>query len=140
MVGRPLVTISREVAKYFGCMHNIRVDRINKLVDVRLTGTLDVAAMEASGVAARAAVRSLGLGPGAHVALYDISEGGVIDDAAIASALQQWADPRYTCVRGRKVAVVAAALNRLKVAGPTAVRDNMAIFATRDEAMRWLFA
>lgn len=121
-------------------MHTITVDRINKLVEVRLAGDLDVAAMEASGVAVRAAVRSLGLGPAAHVSLFDISEGGMVSDGAITSAFTQWADPRYTCVRGRKVAVVASALNRLKLAEPSAARDNMAVFATRDAAMRWLFA
>ncbi|MBN8808639.1 MAG: hypothetical protein J0I47_10475 [Sphingomonas sp.] len=121
-------------------MHHVTVDRINKLVEVRLQGALDLAAIEASGAATRAAVRSLGLGPGAHVTLCDVSEGGVIDDAAIASAFAQWADPRYTVVRARKVAIVASALNRLKATAPSATRDNMALFATRAEAMRWLFA
>lgn len=122
-------------------MHKVTIDRINKLVDIRLSGALDAAAMEASGAAARAAVRSLGLGPGAHVSLYDISDAGLVGDDAIANALGQWADPRYTCVRGRKVAlVVPSALNRIKIAGPTATRDNMAVFETRADAMRWLFA
>lgn len=122
-------------------MHKVTIDRINKLVEVRVSGALDAAAMEASGADARAAVRSLGLGPGAHVSLYDISDAGLVGDDAIASALGQWADPRYSCVRGRKVAlVVPSALNRMKIAGPSRTRDNMAMFATRAEAMRWLFA
>lgn len=139
--GRDGVTILQPIAAIACGMHKITVDRINKLVDVRLSGTLDVAAMEASGAATRAAVRSLGLGPGAHVSLYDISDAGLVGDAVIASALGQWADPRYSCVRGRKVAlVVPSALNRMKIAAPSATRDNMAVFANRAEAMRWLFA
>lgn len=58
--------------------------------------------------------------------------------AVIESAMRQWADPRFTCVKARKVAlVVPSALNRMKMAGP---RDNMQLFATRPEALRWLFA
>lgn len=122
-------------------MHKVTVDRISKLVEVRLSGTLDVRAMEESGAAARAAVRSLGLPPGAHVALYDVTDAGLADTAAADSAMQQWADPRYTCVRGRKVAlVVPTALNRMKIAAWSETRGNMAIFTNRAEAMRWLFA
>lgn len=122
-------------------MHSVRVDRINKLVEQRISGIPDVAEVETSGAAVRKAVHALGLGPGAHVTLYDLSEMGMVDDAVVASALEQFGDPRFSCVKARKVAmVVPSALARLKLTGPAEARDNMALFATRTEAMRWLFA
>lgn len=122
-------------------MFNVRVDRINKLVEQRVSGALDVADVEESGAAVRKAVRSLGTPPGAHVTLYDLSEMRAIGDDAIGSALAQFADPRFTCVRARKVAVVVpSALGRMKLAAPAGTRDNMRMFANRPEAMRWLFS
>lgn len=122
-------------------MHSVRVDRVNKLIEQKVSGTPDVAEIEAAGAEARRAVRSLKASPGAHVSLYDLSGIGAISDAVIESALRQWADPRYTCVRARKVALVApSALARLKLGKPTAVRDNMRMFSDRAEAMRWLFS
>lgn len=86
-------------------------------------------------------MQSLGLGPGAHVTLYDLSEMGLVSDAVIANAMQQFADPRFTCVRARKVAmVVPSALARMKITPASATRENMAMFGTRTEAMKWLFA
>lgn len=122
-------------------MHSVRIDRINRLVEQRVGGVPDVAEVEASGAAMRKAVRSLGTKPGAHVSLYDLSELGPVGDDTIACALRQWSDPRFTCVKARKVAlVVPSAVARMKFAVPTGSRDNMALFATRTEAMRWLFA
>ena len=122
-------------------MHSVRIDRINKLIEQRVSGTPDVAEIGVSGAEVRKAVHSLGLGPGGHVTLYDLSELGLISDAAVASAMQQFADPRFSCVKARKVAVVMpSALNRLKLTGPSAARDNMQVFPDRAAAMRWLFA
>lgn len=121
-------------------MHSVRVDRINKMIEQRVSGMLDVAEIEVAGSEARRAVRSLQAAPGAHVSLYDLTGMDAISDAAIDSALRQWADPRYTIVRARKVALVApSALARLKLARPAAVRENMRLFADRTQAMRWLF-
>ena len=122
-------------------MHSIRIDRINHLVEQRVSGTPDVAEVEASGAEVRKAVRSLGLGPGKHVTLYDLSEMGLVSDAVIACAMQQFADPRFTIVKARKVAmVVPSALARMKITPASATRDNMATFSNRAEAMKWLFA
>lgn len=122
-------------------MHSVRIDRINKMIEQRISGTPDVAEIEAAGAEARRAVRSLEAAPGAHVSLYDLTGIGAISDAAIESAMRQWADPRYTIVRARKVALVApSALARLKLGKPTAPRENMRMFADRAEAMRWLFS
>lgn len=122
-------------------MHSIRIDRINRLVEQRVAGTPDVAEIETAGAAMRQAIRTLGAGPGAHLSLYDLTGMDGISDAIIASAMQQWADPRFTCVRARKVAmVVPSALARLKLGGPASRRDNMALFADRATAMKWLFA
>lgn len=122
-------------------MHTIRIDRINKLVEQRIGGTPDPAEAEANGAAMRHAVRSLGVMPDTHLSLYDCSEMGPVGDEVLASAFRQWNDPRFTCVRARKVAVVLpSALTRLKAAEPSQARANMQLFATRAEAMRWLFA
>ncbi|MES2754543.1 MAG: hypothetical protein V4659_07760 [Pseudomonadota bacterium] len=122
-------------------MHSIRIDRINRLVEQRITGTPDITEIEASGAEVRKAVRSLGLAPRAHVTLYDLSEMGLISEATITNAMAQFADPRFSCVKARKVAmVVPSALARMKISPASATRDNMALFATRPEAMRWLFA
>lgn len=121
-------------------MHTVRIDRINRLIEQRVSGTLDLDEVEASGNAVRQAVRSLGAGPGAHVTLFDLSEMTLASDAVIASAMRQFADPRYTCVKARKVAmVIPSAVARLKLGPSVASRDNMAVFAGRDEALRWLF-
>lgn len=122
-------------------MHSIRVDRINNLIEQRIDGTPDVAEVEASGAEVRRAVRSLGLGPGKHVTLYDLSGVGVIGGDVVACAMQQFADPRFTCVKARKVAmVVPSALARMKIAPAANARDNMATFSNRADAMKWLFA
>jgi hypothetical protein len=122
-------------------MHSVRVDRINKLVEQRLTGVPDVLEIEAAGTLMRQAVRSLNGGPGQHVSLIDCTELGPIADDAVASAFRQWNDPRFSCVRARKVAVVVpSALARLKLTQPVSGRPNMQMFADRAGAMRWLFA
>ena len=122
-------------------MHSVRIDRINRLVEQRVSGTFDAATVERSGAEMRRAIRSLDAGPGGHLSLYDLSELTIPSDAVVEGAFQQLADPRFTYVRARKVAVVApSALMRLKLAGPAAARDNMAVFAERPDAMRWLFA
>lgn len=122
-------------------MHSVRVDRIHKMIEQRLGGTPDVAAIEAAGAEARRAVRSLNAAPGQHVSMYDLTGINAISDAALASAMQQWADPRYTIVRARKVALVASsALARLKLKGAAASRENMRLFADRSDAMRWLLS
>lgn len=121
-------------------MHSIRVDRINALVEQRISGTPDVAEIEESGAAMRKAVRELGTPPETHRSLYDCSAMGPIGDDVVASAFSQWNDPRFSCVRARKVAVVVpSTLTRLKAAESTKTRPNMQLFATRAEAMRWLF-
>lgn len=122
-------------------MYRIRIDRIGKLLEQRVTGTPDVAETEASGAAMRQAALTLGLGPEEHVTLYDLSEMGLVGDDVIASTFRQFNDPRFSCVRARKVAVViGSALLRMKVAGPSETRPNMRVFADRADAMRWLFA
>ena len=122
-------------------MHGVRIDRINRLVEQRVVGALDLAEVERSGAAVRAAVRSLGTAPGAHVTLYDLSETAPLDDAVIESALRQFADPRFTCVCARKVALLApSALARMKLNAPAGSRDNMRMFADRGDAMRWLLS
>ncbi len=122
-------------------MHSVRTDRINRMIEQRISGTPDVAEIEAAGVAARKAVQSLGAAPGTHVSLYDLSGVQAISDEVIDSAMKQWADPRYTIVRARKVALVApSAIARLKLNRPATSRDNMRLFADRGEAMRWLFS
>ena len=122
-------------------MHSICIDRVNKLVEQRISGTPDVAAIETYGAAMRQAVRSLGTRPEAHLSLYDCSQMGVIGEDAIASALRQWNDPRFSCVRARRVAVVAPmALTRMRLARGDGMRANMQLFASRSEAMRWLFS
>ena len=122
-------------------MHSIRIDPIHRLVEQRVSGMLDVAGVAESGAAVRKAVRSLDAAAGTHVTLYDLSDLLPVGDDVVASALEQFADPRFTCVRARKVAMVApSALMRLKLTGPARSRENMALFADRAEAMRWLFA
>lgn len=122
-------------------MHSIRVDRINKLVEQRIVGTIDVAEVEESGAAMRQAVRALGTAPGAHLSLYDCSDMGSVGEDVVASAFRQWNDPRFTCVRARKVAVVVPSpLTRMRTADDTKTRPNMRMFAERGEAMRWLFS
>lgn len=122
-------------------MQSIRIDRINRLVEQRISGSPSAAEADEWGAAMRQAVRSLGTAPGAHVSLYDCSEMGLVGDDALASAFRQWNDPRFTCVRARKVAVVLpSALLRMKAAPGSRARDNMQLFATRPEAMRWLLA
>ncbi len=122
-------------------MHSITVDRINRLVEQRVSGALDLAGVVETGAAVRKAVRSLGTAPGAHLTLYDLSELSPVGDDVVGSAIEQFADPRFSCVKARKVAmVVPSALMRLKLAGPLGTRDNLAVFADRPAAMRWLFA
>ena len=121
-------------------MHRVRTDPINRLVELRLSGALDIAAVEAAGESARLAVRSLGGGPGAHVSLYDLTDADPPRADAVRSAFDQWNDPRLAAVRARKVAVVAPRpLVRLGLAKPGATRPNMAVFEDRQAAMRWLF-
>ena len=122
-------------------MHSIRIDRINKLVEQRIAGTLDLAEVEESGAAMRRAVRSLGTAPGAHLSLYDCSDMGLVGEEVVASAFRQWNDPRFSCVRARKVAVVVPSpLTRMRTADDSKSRPNMRMFAERGEAMRWLFS
>lgn len=122
-------------------MHSIRIDRVNKLVEQRIAGTLGVAEVEESGAAMRHAVRSLGTAPGAHLSLYDCSDMGLVGEDVVASAFRQWNDPRFSCVRARKVAVVVPSpLTRIRAADDSKTRPNMRLFAERGEAMRWLFS
>lgn len=121
-------------------MHSVRIDRINRLVEQRIGGIPDEAEIGAAGVEARKAIRALDTGPLGHVTLVDCSDIGPVTDAVIAAAFAQWNDPRFSCVRARKVAMILpSALARMKVSPPSKSRDNMALFSSRDDAMRWLF-
>lgn len=121
-------------------MHSVRVDRVNRLVEQRIGGTPDVAEIEAAGVEVRKAIRALNAGPAGHVTLVDCSEMGSIPDTVVAAAFAQWNDPRFSCVRARKVAMILpSAIARMKVGPQSKARTNMAVFANREEAMRWLF-
>lgn len=122
-------------------MHSIRIDRISKLVEQRISGAPDLVEVEEAGAAMRHAVRSMGFAPESHRSLYDCSEMGAVGDDVFDSAFRQWNDPRFTCVRARKVAVVLpSTLARLRIRGQADRRANMQLFATRPEAMRWLFS
>ena len=127
-------------------MHRVTVDRINKLVEVRLSGMLDVAAMEASGTRdARRGALAGASGPGAHVSLYDISDAGLSIGAAGGSLARLRAMGRSAllpaCAGARWRCVVPSALNRMKIAGAESRRaTTWRCSRARAEAMRWLFA
>lgn len=122
-------------------MHKIVLDHVNKLLEMRLSGPASLADIVSAGTAARAAVRSFGTPPGAHRSIYDLSEMGAISDEAIDKAFSEWADPRFTCVRARKVAIVAPPpLIRSRLEKLRDSRPGLSVFETRQQAMRWLFA
>jgi hypothetical protein len=121
--------------------HEIRVDRANKLVELRMRG---VVGPEDSGWMAeefRAAVRSLGDDVGDHLSLYDFSDVPVVPVATVEQLRATLVNPEVRKLWARKLAIVTTtALGRLQAQRVREVRPDIGLFETRDAALEWLLA
>lgn len=116
-------------------MYDIGIQNHNNLVTIRMTGFWSVGTVQDFAHDMRAAVGSLDCMPGDHLVLVDLSQFKIQAQAVIA-AFQSFiltADPaarRIAFVRGEGLAHIQS--KRVMV------RDPMAMFDTRIDAMDWL--
>jgi len=121
--------------------HEVRIDRANKLVELRMSGV--VSPEDACWMAEefRGAVRSLGDDVGDHLSLYDFSEVPVVPPATVEQMRAMLTNPEVRKLWARKLAIVTTtALARMQAQRVREVRPDIGLFDTRDEALAWLLA
>lgn len=119
--------------------HSIEVDRERLLVDVRVRGFLMPEEAGWLGEEIRAAVLTLGEGVGRHVTLYDLTEMRVSPQATHNQTMAAFASPAVRPLWARRVAACSpSALHRMQVSRLRAVRPDLGVYATREEALAWL--
>lgn len=122
-------------------MHKIVVDRVHNVIEVRVLGDATFDSIGLAGAAARKAVQSLNVKPGIHSSLYDLSDMISATPDAIARAASEWADPGFSCVRAKRIALVMPDVAmRQRLQPLTQARADLQTFAGRPHAMRWLFS
>ncbi len=118
-------------------MYDINIQSHNNLVIIKMTGFWSIETVQIFAQDMRAAVGSLDCMPGDHVVLVDLSDFKIQAQAVIA-AFQSFimtADPaarRIAFVRGDGLAYIQS--KRVMV------RNAMAMFATRIDALDWLIS
>ncbi|MES2336761.1 MAG: hypothetical protein V4537_01540 [Pseudomonadota bacterium] len=120
-------------------MYSIAIDRARLLVDMRLSGffTPEIAADATQ--ALRAAVRSLGADMGRHVTLYDATDLQVSPAETVAYIAASYAEPEIRPLWARRVAYCTpSALARMQVARLRSGRSDIAVHASREDALAWL--
>ena len=122
-------------------MFDIRIDRARLLVDVRLAGFLTPDSATKVIQALRDAVRSLGSDTGRHLTLYDATALKVAPGITVEQVAGAFADPAIRSLWARRVAYCTpSALVRMQIGRLRAARADIGVFATRAEALAWLFA
>jgi hypothetical protein len=121
--------------------HEVRIDRANRLVELRMSGV--VGAEDASWIAEefRAAIRSLGEDFGDHLSLYDFSAVPVVPQATLEQFRAMLINPEVRKLWARKLAIVTTtALARMQAQRIREIRPDIGLFETRDEALAWLLS
>lgn len=117
-------------------MYSISIDRPTGLIEIKLSGHFSSEEIAEYVGDYRAAVQKLGCAEGDHLLLMDGSEYTAQSQEVVKVFQEMSSDPR---IKSRKLAVVLRiGLARMQAKRVMAVRDNAAIFETRDEARSWL--
>lgn len=119
--------------------YDVRIDRAQRLVDVRMAGFLTPELAAEVTEALRAAVRSLGDDAGRHVTLYDATGLTALEGVTVEQVGAAFADPAVRSIWARRVAYCSpSALVRMQVARLRSARADIGVFETRAEALAWL--
>ena len=122
-------------------MHNVRVDRVKKLVVVTVSGFFQPEDISIVARNVHDAIRSLGEHAGKHVTLYDVSEAKISPGETIEAMRGVFNDPATDNLRARRLAFVTpSALARMQTQRLREARPDIAIFEDRDTALAWLLA
>jgi len=125
---------------HYAPQFDVRVDRERLLVDLRMAGFLTPEIAQQATDAVRAAVRSLGDDAGRHVTLYDATALTALQGITVEQVAAAFADPAIRSLWARRVAYCTpSALVRMQVARLRSAREDIGVFATRAEALAWLF-
>ncbi|WP_404365618.1 hypothetical protein AB5I39_09270 [Sphingomonas sp. MMS24-J45] len=115
--------------------HVIRVYPQKQLVDITVGGVFDVPRVIQVALDVKAAIDSLGLGPGEHLTLFDVSGFSLQSQDVVAALQSVLGDPRYT---SRRLAVVADATLSPMQMQRVLKRDTAQWFNNRRVAEAWL--
>lgn len=119
--------------------HHIEVDRVRKIVELRVSGVLAPEDSEWIGEEVRAAIRTLGPDVGRHCTLYDASGVAVVPAATVDRIMRAFDNAEVRKLWARKVAfVVSTVLARRQVLRLRQVRPDFGVFDTREAAIAWL--
>lgn len=122
-------------------MFTVQVDRARLFVDVRISGFFTAELSNEVRAHVRATIAALGRDVGRHVTLYDVSAVQVAPGTVIDAVKADFADRDGSRLRARRIAYCTpSALARLQAARICEGHADMAVFATRDEAIAWLTA
>lgn len=121
--------------------HVVSISRCNGIVNLRLQGWFDRADADRAAADLHTAIRLLGRGPRGHCTLYDMRGLAVASSDTLAYFQTFFVDPRYASIWVRKVALVSgSALLRLQLQRIQAIRNSIAVFEDRGDAVAWLLA
>ena len=136
----PASTLCQPLRPSLPQMFTIEIDRARLLVEMRLSGFFTLEIAHAATGALRDAVRSLGPLAGRHVTLYDASALKVCPPDTVGYIQNSWADPSIRHLWARRVAYCTpSALTRMQAMRLRHSRPDLGVFASRDEALEWLF-
>lgn len=122
-------------------MYTIHIDRARLLVDMRLSGFFTQQIAIDATAALRAAVRSLGADTGRHVTLYDATDLKVSPAETVEYIKNSYTDPSIRSLWARRVAYCApSTLARMQMTRLRGGRPDIAVFASRAEALDWLLS
>lgn len=122
-----------------GPLHEIEVDRAQRLIDVRLYRIFTPEDAGWIGEEVRAAVRSFGPLIGTQVTLYDCSALQAAPTATVEAIRQAYLSDSVTPLRSRRIAaVVGTTVARMQAQRVAEVVPEMRVFDSREAALAWL--
>ena len=122
-------------------MHEVKIDRDHKLIDVHLSGFLSPTDADALAADVRDSIQRLNAGRGEHVTLYDVAKVLIAPGVTIALLQGIFSDPSFRPFMAKRVAFVTrSALGRLQLQRICEGRDHFGIFDDRDSALEFLLA
>lgn len=122
-------------------MHEVKIDRHRKLIDVRLAGFLSPVDADALAADVRDAIQRLNAGRGEHVTLYDVARVQIAPAATIALLKGIFRDPTFRPYLARRVGFIThSALGRMQLQRICEDRENFGIFGDRESALGFLLA
>lgn len=122
-------------------MFKVTIDRASRLVNVAFEGFFGIDVAVPAGIEVRKAIRDMGLGPGGHVTLFDVTKTQVVPPETFELVRGIYTDPEQKDVIARKVAwVTPSALLQMQLRRLCAYHPAMQVFDDRETAMTWLKA